>query len=144
MDGAVDRTPYPLSLRDKRYLFVFFRKSQTLPEHVCAACGPAESRGDARRIRHGRGVPGWHFVTVFKQRPVQRMQNYPICHSSRIPTTPIVLLSISSQIYWFLAYVPEVTSSSGSDWEITLYCYSFEQADTVHPADANWFCEFQP
>ncbi|CAM9789902.1 unnamed protein product [Ectocarpus sp. 4 AP-2014] len=44
-------------------------------------------------------------------------------------------------IYWYLAYVPEIISSS-LDGELTLYCGSFEEADTVHPADANWVCTF--
>ncbi|CAM9310195.1 unnamed protein product [Ectocarpus sp. 8 AP-2014] len=44
-------------------------------------------------------------------------------------------------IYWYLAYVPEFTSSS-VDGEITYYYGSFEQAGTVHPADANWVCVF--
>ncbi|CAM9989444.1 unnamed protein product [Ectocarpus fasciculatus] len=47
-----------------------------------------------------------------------------------------------AEIYWFLVYVPEITSSSGFDGELMVYCVSFEQAGTVHPADANWFCDF--
>ncbi|CBJ26644.1 expressed unknown protein [Ectocarpus siliculosus] len=45
-------------------------------------------------------------------------------------------------IYWYLAYVPEITSSSAFDGELAYYCGSFEPADTVHPADANWVCTF--
>ncbi|CAM9671157.1 unnamed protein product, partial [Ectocarpus sp. 12 AP-2014] len=47
-----------------------------------------------------------------------------------------------AEIYWYLAYVPEITSSSEFDGELIYYCGSFEQADTVHPADANWVCDF--
>ncbi|CAN0500726.1 unnamed protein product, partial [Ectocarpus sp. 12 AP-2014] len=47
-----------------------------------------------------------------------------------------------AEIYWYLAYVPEITSSSELDGELIYYCVSFEEADTVHPADANWFCDF--